>query len=390
MKIINKLFAASLFISAGVAFSSCSSDDNGLKSYPVTVTLNLGDDLQIDNISDLTVIAKSDKGTSDTIKASGNQVSLVLKQGTYDFSVSGKVKDEATASVSGLTKANVYNETNVTIDLSKVNKSSLIFKTLFHAGSKLYYVYDSYFEIVNNSDEVQYLDNLIIATALAGQTTQNAWQAAGITDLYPMCNGSVVAFPGRGTDYPLQPGESVKIASDAVNHKSANYADNDACPDLSDADWEVYLSFHSAEVDNPAPNLTPIFTNNKYMKIFGFGVSSIAYALVKLPEGMTPEQFVADKSNIQTTPGTTSSMEYLMIPSKYLLDAVDVWSNSASEHYGFFLPKDDKQGVLSSQMYGGGCERRKVSSTDANGRKYYQDTNCSADDFLTDQPFVEE
>ena len=242
---------------------------------------------------------------------------------------------------------------------------------------------------MNNSDEVQYLDNLILASALAGQSTQNAWQANGITDLYPMANGAVLAFPGSGKDYPIQPGESVLIANDATNHSDADHANDPNCPDLSNADWEVYLDYNSQEVDNPAKNLKVIYTNNKYMPMWGFGVQSIALALVKLPEGTTPEAFAADANNFQTTPGTTASMEYMMIPSKYVLDAVDVWNPKASEHYGFFLAKDDKEGVLCSESYTGKCERRKVAKT-VNGRKYYQDTNNSAEDFETNQPLTEE
>ena len=79
----------------------------------------------------------------------------------------------------------------------------------------------------------------------------------------------------------------------------------------------------------------------------------------------------------------------MMIPSKYVLDAVDVWNTNSTEHYGFFLAKDDKQGVLCSDAYAAKCERRKVSKT-VNGRKYYQDTNNSADDFSTNQPLKEE
>lgn len=388
--IINKLFAATLFVGAALAFSACSSDNGGgLKSYPVSAGINLPEGLSADNIQDLQIIAKSDKGTVDTIKVTGTSPSFSLKQGVYDLSVSGKVKDDVTAYVTGYARVNVYNGTTINIPLDYVYQSPLIFKTIYNAGGKQYYVKDSFFEIVNNSDEVQYLDNLVLASAIGGQSTANAWQANGITDLYPMAFGAVLAFPGSGKDHPLQPGESVTIANDAANHSDADHAGDPDCPDLSNADWEVYLDYNSQEVDNPAKNLNVIFTNNKYMPMWGFGVQSIALALIKLPEGVTPEDFAANKSNFQTTPGTTSKMEYMMIPSKYVLDAVDIWNPKATEHYGFFLPKDDKQGVLCSESYTHKCERRKVARV-VNGRKYYQDTNNSAEDFLTNQSLKEE
>ncbi len=390
-KIFNKIFAAVLVAGLSAAFAACSSDNGGgVKSYPVSVNLSLGDGLAIGDIENLQLIVKSDKGVSDTINVTSEQTPLVLKQGVYDFSLTGKVKDEVTAYVTGLTKANVYNEATVSIPVSKIYQSALIFKTIYNAGGKLYYVKDSFFEIVNNSDEVQYLDNLVLASSLAAQTTKNEWQANGITDLYPMTNGAVLAFPGNGTDYPLLPGQSVLVANDAANHAGADRANDPACPDLTNADWEVYLDYNSQEIDNPAvKNLKVIFTNNKYMPMWGFGVTSTALAIVKLPDGVTPEAFAADAKNFQTAPGTTASMEYMMIPSNYVLDAVEIWNPKASEHYGFFLPKDDKQGVLNSDSYTGKCERRKVSKV-VNGRKYYQDTNNSSEDFLTNQPLKEE
>ena len=76
-----------------------------------------------------------------------------------------------------------------------------------------------------------------------------------------------------------------------------------------------------------------------------------------------------------------------MIPSKYVLDAVDIWNNNSETHYPTFLSKDDAKGVLASTAWAGMCVRRKVSKI-ANGRAYYQDTNNSSNDFLTNQPLT--
>lgn len=389
-KFINKLFVASLLVGGIVTLGACSSDDDSPKSYPVTVGVTLGDGLTLNDVSDLVVVAKNSRGAADTLNLTNGQTSVVLPKGTYTITVNGKVKDEATAYVTGSTTAEIYAaNANVNIPLSKMNRSTLIFKTIYNAGSVMGYVKDTFFEIVNNSDEVQYLDGVILFAPQGNQRQPNEWQAHGITDIYPAGQGPVVYFPGTGKEHPLQPGESVIVANDAVNH--AELSDTITSPDLTNADWEIYLDYADGEIDYPAPNLVVLWNNNRYMKAWGLGFLGRAFVLARLPEGITPEAFAADKSNFQTAPGTTSTtMEYMMMPSKYVLDAVDVWNPNSKEHYSTFLPKDDAQGVLSAGMYTAKCERRKVSSTTATGRKYYQDTNNSSEDFLTDQPLVEE
>ena len=378
----------------GLAFVSCSEDnDEGMKSYKLTVSYSLPSDVEASNVEELKLILGSTT-KNDTLSLDANPKEIELPQGQYKVTVTGKVADEAKAYLSGSTSVDLYVNTPVTVNLQKVMQSSLIFKTIHNSGSKQYYMHESYFEIVNNSDEVQYLDNLILTAPTGNQQTANAWQANGYEDLYACGQGSVVAFPGNGHDYPLQPGESVLIANDATNHKLAygedesQAADYASCPDLSNADWEIYLDYNANDVDYAAPNLKTIFYNNQYMFAFGLGVSGRSYVLAKLPEGMMPEAYAALESSVMYEPGTSStSMSYLVIPSKYVLDAVDIYDPETENHYPTFLPQDDATGVKGNPMYSAKCIRRKVTKIE-NGRPYYQDTNNSAADFLRDQPLT--
>lgn len=347
------------------------------------VKFALNDGLAWNNITDAKLIVSNDKGLHDTISIKGD-TTITFVQGQYNFVVTGKVKDEAAAYVQGTAGANLFQNATVNVALSKVVRSSLIFKAIYTTGGKQGYMKDGYFEIVNNSDEVQYLDGLILSAPAGKQQNKNAWQANGFEDLYACGQGQVLAFPGSGHDYPLQPGQSVLIANDGANHKDLAGAGNH-CPDLSKADWEVYLSYVNGEIDYPAKNLDVIFVNNKYMKAFGLGFFGRAYVLARLPQGMTPEAFAADHSNIKKEPGNAAAtMEYLVIPSKYVLDAVDIWDAQTTNHYPTFLAKDDAEGVLASKAWEGKCVRRKVTKV-VNGRAYYQDTNNSANDFLNNQ-----
>ena len=379
----SKLLVAALLL-VGSAFFSCNNDDDvKIKSYPMEVKFALNDGLAWNNITDAKLIVSNDKGLHDTISIKGD-TTITFVQGQYNFVVTGKVKDEAAAYVQGTAGANLFQNATVNVALSKVVRSSLIFKAIYTTGGKQGYMKDGYFEIVNNSDEVQYLDGLILSAPAGKQQNKNAWQANGFEDLYACGQGQVLAFPGSGHDYPLQPGQSVLIANDGANHKDLAGAGNH-CPDLSKADWEVYLSYVNGEIDYPAKNLDVIFVNNKYMKAFGLGFFGRAYVLARLPQGMTPEAFAADHSNIKKEPGNAAAtMEYLVIPSKYVLDAVDIWDAQTTNHYPTFLAKDDAEGVLASKAWEGKCVRRKVTKV-VNGRAYYQDTNNSANDFLNNQ-----
>lgn len=380
----SKLLAAALLLVGSAAFFSCNNDDDvKIKSYPMEVKFALHDGLAWNNITDAKLIVSNDKGLHDTISIKGD-TTITFVQGLYNFVVTGKVKDEAAAYVQGTAGANLFQNATVNVALSKVVRSSLIFKAIYTTGGKQGYMKDGYFEIVNNSDEVQYLDGLILSAPAGKQQNKNAWQANGFEDLYACGQGQVLAFPGSGHDYPLQPGQSVLIANDGANHKDLAGAGNH-CPDLSKADWEVYLSYVNGEIDYPAKNLDVIFVNNKYMKAFGLGFFGRAYVLARLPQGMTPEAFAADHSNIKKEPGNAAAtMEYLVIPSKYVLDAVDIWDAQTTNHYPTFQAKDDAEGVLASKAWEGKCVRRKVTKV-VNGRAYYQDTNNSANDFLNNQ-----
>lgn len=380
----SKLLVAALLLVGSAAFFSCNNDDDvKIKSYPMEVKFALHDGLAWNNITDAKLIVSNDKGLHDTISIKGD-TTITFVQGLYNFVVTGKVKDEAAAYVQGTAGANLFQNATVNVALSKVVRSSLIFKAIYTTGGKQGYMKDGYFEIVNNSDEVQYLDGLILSAPAGKQQNKNAWQANGFEDLYACGQGQVLAFPGSGHDYPLQPGQSVLIANDGANHKDLAGAGNH-CPDLSKADWEVYLSYVNGEIDYPAKNLDVIFVNNKYMKAFGLGFFGRAYVLARLPQGMTPEAFAADHSNIKKEPGNAAAtMEYLVIPSKYVLDAVDIWDAQTTNHYPTFQAKDDAEGVLASKAWEGKCVRRKVTKV-VNGRAYYQDTNNSANDFLNNQ-----
>ena len=70
-------------------------------------------------------------------------------------------------------------------------------------------------------DKVLYADGLIFMESQF-QTTQKYQSVDPDIMDEAIAVGSVVAVPGSGTDYPVQPGESFILCDNAINHKEAN------------------------------------------------------------------------------------------------------------------------------------------------------------------------
>lgn len=130
-----------------------------------------------------------------------------------------------------------------------------------------------YIELYNNSDEVKFLDRMILGFGWEFYRDLDSW-TCGIsepfrTDPQGIWSRSYLRFPGEGSDYPVGPGETVLVARSAVDHTSvhsslsdltsaefefpsAGSAGNPDVPDLTDVG--------SRQLLGPEPNVTyPIF-----------------------------------------------------------------------------------------------------------------------------------
>jgi len=122
--------------------------------------------------------------------------------------------------------------------------------------------YDQYIELYNSSDEVKYLDGMIVCR------------------IYHMLTSVTYAFrfPGEpltGTEYPVQPGEFVVLAQDAYN----NTLIYSTSVDLSGADWEFVNSMDYGDTDNPnVPNLFNIITGKTVDFMINLSSNVIAIA----------------------------------------------------------------------------------------------------------------
>ena len=381
---------ALLLLASGALFATgCSSSDNddngtgggsGSNKFDLTVTLTAPSGYETSELPAMTVTAvNADKELTYTeeLAAGENSVTFEVSSGQYRITATGQYSN--TISFTGAAQADVFADQSVAIELAEVNESPLVFKAIYSTSSPAYSITDTYFEIVNNSEKVQYLDGIIVASITPLTTATNPWES--VFPLYPVY-GVAAAFPGSGTEHPLQPGESIVVANDATDWTARQGAD------LSNADWEVYIpnvSIPSADVDYDAPNLTILFNENTQRQL-NPGFMKGAFLLAKLPDGITPEAYAGNADNYMVEPNTTKTQRNLMIPSNYLLDAVEIWDATETEQAQLLMSQDDA-GKAFVNGFSGKSIRRKVTKIE-NGRAYYQDTNNSSNDFLTDQPLT--
>jgi hypothetical protein len=120
-----------------------------------------------------------------------------------------------------------------------------------------------YIEVHNNSFDTLYLDGKVLGRSLpwvAGTIANSCADfARWMEDPAGIWTRFIWAFPGNGRTYPVAPGRSAIVATDAIDHRVVR-AD---LLDLSSADFE-FIGSESNDVDNPAvPNMAefPGFSN---------------------------------------------------------------------------------------------------------------------------------
>lgn len=335
-----------------------------------------------------------------TKEISGESVNMDgILPGIYTVSVSGTALDSDNNEyyVNGniVNAALFENGIGLDIKVKGLKVSPLVFKEIYFCGSRPaaggVYFRDQFYEIYNNSGSVQYLDGVHFANLYPGTATTKL-------PIWPEEDGDNYAygdrvwkFPGNGTDYPLQPGESCIISQFAANHQLEQY--NPQSPvDGSSSEFEFNMN-NANFPDQPAYDMEHVFYNGKAemgtIPQYLTAVFGGAYVIFRVPEGETwdPVNDASMKTTDLSKPNSKSY--YAKIPIKYVLDAVEAIDNESKAN------AKRVPGVLDAGMTWVGatyCAKgvaRKLS-VDENGEPIvreetgtyiYQDTNNSTDDF---------
>ncbi len=280
-------------------------------------------------------------------------------------------------------------------------------------------VRDQFIELYNNSNKVLYADSLYFAQLFGSNTAspnvstgnfindgstlnlQYDWSKsygnskgaeANTKYVYPR---TIFRIPGNGTQYPVQPGESLVLAATAVNHKapytnaggtSVSINDPSLTVDLSNADFEFYLrdvipNPLDSDVDNPGvPNLIVVDRlanrdlildnpGREALIIFKTTADVTQYDRLAIPE-------------YKTAADTIGRIRYLQLPVSGIIDAVQIQHATPSSRVPRRLVNSLDAGAFNvpAGQYSSQSMIRKTSVT-VGSRKVLKDTNNSSEDF---------
>lgn len=269
----------------------------------------------------------------------------------------------------------IFSAQDMTLQLTAAVIKGLLISKIYYSGTKdnmsRNYTTDSYVELFNNSDEVQYLDGRYLG--LAESVSPAAFPASENPDSIFL--RQVCRFPGTGTDHPVHPGEFVVIAAkSARNH----LADASTSVDLSDAAFEVKLMEGSGNPDVP---MLPLVHNSTSIQTFNL-LSGGPNAVVLFE---TTEDIAAWPQVYQK--GKTSGELFLRMHKKWVTDGVECLKKPAQNDPDVNskrLQADIDAGytlITSVNGYNHESVDRKVSRMEG-GRYYLTDTNNSSADFV--------
>lgn len=328
--IIKHIFVCSVL---ALGFTACS-DDEPTPVYDVTFSENVpaGYTIKSQTIN----FTEINTGSVTTVTGTSG---LQLTAGTYNIDATATatgIEDNITVekSLRAVAQNVVITATTHSVSLSWFffnPDNSLVFSEIYVSGSLNATgkgaLYDSFFRIYNNTDEVLYADGL----AICESKLINATAITMITEANKPENNftaqTIYVIPGNGTDVPVQPGQSIKIVDQAINWSEQVSNALDHC----DADFEWYDEVTTGTIrdtdNHDVPNLNKWFSYSATIWLPSQQCNR-SYALVRFPQGMTSEKYLTDYNGEYTYLSSTGkemtgSKAYL-IPNEWIIDGVNL------------------------------------------------------------------
>lgn len=386
-----------------VITASCSDDDDVTPTYPVEITQNLPEGIPSSVVVKSGTITYTELNTGRvyTFELPVNETD-VLPAGTYDIEGSmvvtyaGDNGAEVERNLRTVASQVVISQTSQATSLNWFfynPENTLVFGELFFTGTLnakgTSGLYDTYLTIYNNTDEVQYADGLaIVESKILNTATDQILTEANYRE-NNFTVQTVYVIPGSGQEVAIQPGESIKIVDQAIDW-------NEQVPGAlnhTDADFEWYDESSSASVvdtDNPSvPNLIKWYSYSPTIWIPS-NQCNRSYALVRFPEGMTAETFLAQQDGTYTYINAATGKEMTgnkcyLIKYEWILDGVNLCPTEKWVQGALSVATDMSYAAISEKNSDknrfGHKFVRKTSGVSAAGNTILMDTNDSAADF---------
>ena len=270
-----------------------------------------------------------------------------------------KLKNSST----GIIDLDAENTDTIHVYLDVLEKSSpLVISEIYACGppNAGLYFHDKYVEVYNQTDSVLYLDGIMI-----GDVAGNPSNGVNYRDDPDYLHvARLWKFPGSGKEYPIQPGQSVVCAEDAIDHRISA----PESVDLSGANFEFYKD-DVPDIDNPnVPNMVKIYQKTSEAD-WVIGGEKGALCLIE-PMNEDSLQWYND---------------HIIIPYKYVMDGVeyiDDLTDVAHKKMSYSIDASFTGGIT---FYTGKSMERKT--TTEFGRVILKDDNNSMLDFtVLDHP----
>jgi hypothetical protein len=368
-----------------VAFFACDEKDP-VSPVALSVEIVLPEGISAPESYDVKIVNFNDNTELPRTAGSDGKLTVDVLPGIYTITVSAEVlhQNSLLLLTGTLTNINIIAAGTQTVTLQASAPGTLIMKELYYCGSKTEtggnYFRDQFYELYNNGESVIYLDGLCFGTIFSNlaSTNQPTWDIAN-QEKYIFYQW-IWQLPGAGTDYPLQPGESIIIAQWATNHKVEALNPNSPV-NLASAEFEGFCPNATIQSDEQAINMELVFrtTSMASMPQWLSSINGCAYAMF----------FPDENTDLETlTTQVGSSTQSLAVPISIVADAVELVLNETQVQLKRVPTVLDAGATFVGESYVSKSVSRKVKET-KDGRNIYKDTNNSTEDFeVNDTPVV--
>ena len=392
-----------MMLTTVLCLTSCSSDDPIPVIPNAVVTLEIPSNLENTVLSGATATLTNVQtqqvttvdGTLFTKEGNDYKVMLNnLEAGTYNVTINGLLEFTMNG-VAGQkdfevkSENVVLNETNTSMKMTVSTftaQGGFVISEIFYTGTTTSegrsYSGDQYIIITNNSDVTLYADSIAVLESAFLTTTKEDYTPDIMSTHFSV--QACYMIPGTGKSVPVEPGKSLKLAVNAIDHT----AEQAGSINLSDADFEFFDETSNPNFTDPdgqAPNLDKWYCYTATIYQFhSRGFNSMAIAKMKTSKEDWLQNYVYDATYLFTFGDFSREMTksgIYKVPNEWILDGVNLSVESVREWNVLDASID------AGWTYCGKVDRDEtrfnksvIRKQDANGK--YVDTNNSTNDFI--------